>query len=260
MSFILEALKKADAERDRGAVPDLYAQGMLPEAAFEADPDRRGRPWLWLVAGIGLALIAAFAWQWLMPPATPAEPIAASAPPVVTAQTAPTAQTAQTAPAAAAPAAPASTPAAAGEASRPAQLAASEPAAPPPVARAPAAPRTERARPAPKPAAAVARRDAEHADAGPMPKTASKAPPAQHAADAERVPRLTELPDDVRRQVPALKLGGLVYSAAPASRMVLVNGDLQREGSTVAPGLTLERINPKSVIFSLRGQRFEVPI
>ncbi|HRP28401.1 MAG TPA: general secretion pathway protein GspB [Burkholderiaceae bacterium] len=93
-----------------------------------------------------------------------------------------------------------------------------------------------------------------------MPKSASKAPPAQHAADAERVPRLAELPDDVRRQVPALKLGGLVYSAAPASRMVLVNGDLQREGSTVAPGLTLERINPKSVIFSLRGQRFEVPI
>ena len=74
------------------------------------------------------------------------------------------------------------------------------------------------------------------------------------------MPRLAELPDEVRRQVPALKLGGLVYSAAPASRMVLVNGDLQREGSTVAPGLTLERINPKSAVFSLRGQRFEVPL
>lgn len=94
----------------------------------------------------------------------------------------------------------------------------------------------------------------------PAQKTALNASAPPPSAGAERVPRLAELPDEVRRQVPALKLGGLVYSAAPASRMVLVNGDLQREGSTVAPGLTLERINPKSAVFSLRGQRFEVPL
>ncbi|HMN75573.1 MAG TPA: general secretion pathway protein GspB [Burkholderiaceae bacterium] len=253
MSFILEALKKADAERDRGAVPDLYAQGMLPEAAFEADADRRGRPWLWLVAGIGLALIAAFAWQWLMPQAPSDEPVATPAPPAAAAQTAPIV---------AAPATPASVPAAAGDASRSAKPDRSKPAAPPPVAKAPAAPRSERARRAPEPAAAPARRDAERAAAGTTPNAAPKAPAPPPATDTDtgRVPRLAELPDDVRRQVPALQLGGLVYSAAPASRMVLVNGDLQREGSTVAPGLTLERINPKSVVFSLRGQRFEVPL
>lgn len=89
-------------------------------------------------------------------------------------------------------------------------------------------------------------------------------PPAAVSAAAtpasQRVPLLSELPDDVRRQVPALKLGGLVYSAAPASRMLIVNGDIQREGSTVAPGLTLEQIKPKAAVFSLRGQRFEVQL
>ncbi len=117
--------------------------------------------------------------------------------------------------------------------------------------------------PAPVPRSAVASRDAEIADKADTvqaPKATSKAPAPPPAASAEDVPRLADLPDDVRRQVPALKLGGLVYSAAPASRMVLVNGNLQREGSTVAPGLTLERINPKSAVFSLRGQRFEVPL
>jgi len=95
-------------------------------------------------------------------------------------------------------------------------------------------------------------------DTAPAPKASAKTSPLPAAT--ERLPSLAELPDDVRRQVPALKLGGLVYSAAPASRMVIVNGDVQREGSTVAPGLTLDRINPKSAVFSLRGQRFEVPI
>lgn len=253
MSFILEALKKADAERDRGAVPDLYAQGMLPEAAFEAEPDRRGRPWLWLVAGIGLAVIAAVAWQWMTPEAPPAEPVAMPATPAATSQTTPVAVV---------PAASASIPAAAGEAGRTAQDAQREPTPAPSTTKAAAPPRVERAKPvpAPTPRTAVASRDADKADTVPAPKVASKAPAPPPSAGAEHVPRLAELPDDVRRQVPALKLGGLVYSAAPASRMVLVNGDLQREGSTVAPGLTLERINPKSAVFSLRGQRFEVPL
>ena len=253
MSFILEALKKADAERDRGAVPDLYAQGMLPEAAFEAEPDRRGRPWLWLVAGVAPAVPAAAAWQWMTPEAPPAEPVAMPATPAATSQTTPVA----VAPAASASA---SIPAAAGEASRTAQDVQHEPTPAPSATKAAAPQRVERAKPAPAPHAAAASRDADSADMAPAQKTALNASAPPPSAGAERVPRLAELPDEVRRQVPALKLGGLVYSAAPASRMVLVNGDLQREGSTVAPGLTLERINPKSAVFSLRGQRFEVPL
>jgi len=70
---------------------------------------------------------------------------------------------------------------------------------------------------------------------------------------------LTELPEDVRRQVPPMALGGSVYSPQPASRMVIVNGQVTREGSTLGPDLRLEHIGPKSAVFSVRGQRFEMP-
>lgn len=288
MSFILEALKKADAERDRGAVPDLHAQGLLPEAAFEAEPAGRARPWLWLAAGVVLALFAGGVWQWMAadsaPPAAPvaAAPVAAAPAPAVAppipapAAVAPAAPASIAAPVAAAPAAPKT------DSARPAPKGTHEPAsarreakAPPPtpaetagkadashrgglVATAPAARRNEAAQPPAEQPAAAATTSAARSGATASPSPPSKGSPTPPTIPAEHIPQLAELPDDVRRQVPALKLGGLVYSAAPASRMVLVNGDLQREGSAIAPGLTLERINPKSVVFSLRGQRFEV--
>jgi general secretion pathway protein B len=55
-----------------------------------------------------------------------------------------------------------------------------------------------------------------------------------------------------------MSIGGSVYSSQPASRMVIVNGQVLREGSPVAPGVVLEQIDPKSAQFSVRGQRFEV--
>jgi general secretion pathway protein B len=74
-----------------------------------------------------------------------------------------------------------------------------------------------------------------------------------------RTPRLNELPDDLQREVPAMAISGSVYSPQPASRMLIVNGQVFREGSTLAAGLRLEQIGPKSAVFSVRGQRFELP-
>ncbi len=289
MSYILEALKKADAERDRGAVPDLHAQAMLPEAAFEGDPAGRSWPWLWLLSGVGLALIAGVAWHWTGSEAPAVDAATTATPPIAM----PTAA-APTPPASMAASSAAALPASgdganpvtesekqgvvqdAAKAPAPSQDRAKEVA--PTRAEAPqerpevgagaqpsavaAKSRKAEANSSAEPRAAVAARTDAKPDAAPASKSSAKAPakasPPQAAA--ERVPLLTELPDDVRRQVPALKLGGLVYSAAPASRMVIVNGDVQREGSTVAPGLTLENIKPKSAVFSMRGQRFEVPM
>jgi len=73
-----------------------------------------------------------------------------------------------------------------------------------------------------------------------------------------RVPLLGELPDGLRRQLPVLAFSGSVYSDQPASRFVMINGQLLREGDSVAPGLLLERIQPKSVLLRWRDQRFEV--
>jgi hypothetical protein len=41
---------------------------------------------------------------------------------------------------------------------------------------------------------------------------------------------------------------------------LLVNGVLLREGDALTPVLRLEMIGRRTAVFSVRGQRFEVPI
>jgi general secretion pathway protein B len=56
-----------------------------------------------------------------------------------------------------------------------------------------------------------------------------------------------------------LVVGGVVQSSDPASRMLIVDGQVLREGDAPMPGLVLERIGPRAAVFSLRGLRFELP-
>ncbi|MFO1286261.1 MAG: general secretion pathway protein GspB [Rubrivivax sp.] len=55
-------------------------------------------------------------------------------------------------------------------------------------------------------------------------------------------------------------IGGAIYSDQPASRFVVINGMVVREGETAAPGVMLERIGPKSAIVRWREMRIELPI
>lgn len=55
-------------------------------------------------------------------------------------------------------------------------------------------------------------------------------------------------------------IGGAIYSDQPASRFVVINGMVVREGETAAPGVMLERIGPKSAIVRWRDMRIELPI
>lgn len=107
MSFILDALKKAESERSRGAGPVLMDVRI-------AAPRRRLPAWAWVLGGVLLANLVVLAWLLLRAPAAP--------PAAVT-----------PAPAAATPA-PASTPAAAPAVPAPPANATPVPAAPPPVA------------------------------------------------------------------------------------------------------------------------------
>ena len=66
MSYVLDALRRAEAERQRGNVPGLHAQTLpAPEAARES-PDRapgRWGPWLGvavLVAALAAAGVCTF--------------------------------------------------------------------------------------------------------------------------------------------------------------------------------------------------------
>jgi general secretion pathway protein B len=75
-----------------------------------------------------------------------------------------------------------------------------------------------------------------------------------------RAVSLAQLSPEVRRELPPLALGGAIWSDNVASRFVIVNGQVLREGDAAAPGVVLERIGPKAVYLRWRDWRIEIPI
>jgi len=51
-----------------------------------------------------------------------------------------------------------------------------------------------------------------------------------------------------------------MYSKNPADRLLLIDKVLRREGEEVAPGLILEKLQPKQAIFGFRGYRYRVAL
>ena len=256
MSYILEALRKADAERERGAVPDLHAQTLPVRVSDAQIRSPRSSMGLWLGLGVGLAAVAGAAWFFLgrddsvrMAPAaapTVAPVVATAAAPPRAAPAPPTSPAVIALPVAPVP--PVELPAASVPQTQPAVQ--PEPLAPTPVAKPQArAPASPPARPAPAPKPVVS-----------TPKPATSPPKAEPAAPPARVPALAELPAEFRQQVPALVVGGSVYSPQASARMVVINGQVFQEGNNLAPELKLEQIRQKSAVFSIQGQRFEVPL
>ena len=64
----------------------------------------------------------------------------------------------------------------------------------------------------------------------------------------------TGLPPDA----PRLAISGGVYSQSPAQRMLIVNGQVFSEGSEIAPGVTVEQIQPRTAILKFRDARYTV--
>lgn len=63
MSLILDALRKADAERVRGAVPSLHSHP-VPALSAERPPATGARStWPWIAVGIGVGLAGALTWM-----------------------------------------------------------------------------------------------------------------------------------------------------------------------------------------------------
>jgi len=74
-----------------------------------------------------------------------------------------------------------------------------------------------------------------------------------------RVPHLVELPMAFQRQVPDLVFNSHVYSSRPSARSVMINNRYLRMGDTVGP-LRVERITEEGVELSMDGQRFRVGV
>ena len=83
MSYILDALRRADAERERGAVPGLHAHP-VPTSSEAASERAAIRPGTWVMAiAVVLAVFVAVSWQWFTPE-TPRIAAAPAAAPVET--------------------------------------------------------------------------------------------------------------------------------------------------------------------------------
>ena len=265
MSYILDALRKAEAERQRGAVPGLHDQaGAAGLAAVSDASQRRGRR-LPLIIGLlvvavalaGVLMLNRGLWPGAqVPPAQERERQAGPAQAPAGAQTVQSPAPAAGVTVAQAPVPPVTTPAP-GPSSALVLVPAPSPApAPAAVAAAPAVP--------PRAPAAVARsappRDAVPAAPKLAPAGKAAAPPPVSAPAPQPLPRLADLPEAQRRELPPMVVSGAVQSPDPASRMLILDGQVLREGDAPAPGLLLERIGPRAAVFSRGGVRFEIPL
>ena len=244
MSYILDALRRADAERERGVVPSLQSQQhTVVEEDDAAVP--RSRLLLWVIVGLGGALLALLAWTLL----GGGDDAAAAG--------------GRRVGGAGRGGADASAVASAREVVAP--VTADAVPAPPPAAvtavvPAPVAPVPRQSRRyLPRRRAADGRNDraAPH-DASRRHRSGSDGSGDTPAASTPRIYAQGELPEDVRRDLPRIAINGSSYSGDAASRMVMINGQIFHEGDSLGAGLVLEKINRRSAVLAFRGWRYEV--
>ena len=221
MSFILDALRKSEHERERRALPALIERPVSGRAPSKLPLVLGGLAALLLVNFIVLGFVL------LRPGSAP--PPAATIGPSTPAAMPELRERARAAPVGA----PART--------RPLDAEATEPEAdgnvpvPPPITRAAADPALSN----PRPLVSRSRAAAE--------------PP------ADNVRSINDLPEPVAGGLPHINVDLHVFADAPAQRFVVINGQRLREGDQLREGPRLERITPDGVILSYHGTRFQVP-
>jgi len=221
MSYVLEALRRADAERQHGQANAL----LLAEPGAPQPPPAHGSPALprrrhqLLVLLALLVLAALLIWAWMVQSGgVPSDRVPAasvetrpSAPSLTQGAHAPSLETHESAPPSPEP-----------------------PLAPGgrPLTRAPfAAPVPKGPILAPQPK--------------PEPPVVTHAPPTPTASNPA-TPR------------PLLRVSGVTYSENPAHRMLIVNGRVVQEGQELEPGHTLESIGPRSAVIQHGATRYNV--
>lgn len=288
MSYILEALKKAERERDVGAVPNIASEHIEPELA----PANH-----WKLLGIGIAalnvvLLVAVAvillndqeradatalnvapgsaspaegLATLQPPPPPPQVARAPAPPAPLTPPAPSVDESVST----APPAPAVQPMQASIESTPDEV---------PVVPAPVAPETpEQASPTSKSASpetadsmpaqvAMTSKPTAAIPRPPLSEPVQKVEPAPIEPEEaepepiieEIIPSLQELSSDFKQSVPPFEINVHVYADEVQRRFVLMDMKKYREGDRLPNGIFLEEIRPGGLVLDFRGVRFVV--
>lgn len=76
--------------------------------------------------------------------------------------------------------------------------------------------------------------------------------------DENKIYKVKELPLSIRQNLPLFSISALLYSSNPASRMVRINDQMMYEGQDLTAGLKLEEIAKDGVIFRHQKCRFWV--
>jgi general secretion pathway protein B len=94
------------------------------------------------------------------------------------------------------------------------------------------------------------------------PAPASMAPPFAGAnRNAPTVPASTAQQAPVRglpADAPKLVISGSVYSPDPAKRMLIVNGQMVREGADAGQGVVVHEVKPESAVLGFKGNNYTV--
>lgn len=69
---------------------------------------------------------------------------------------------------------------------------------------------------------------------------------------------ISDIPDNVRKRIPRIAFEGHVYSSTPSRRSVMINGHKMREGDAIGEDLMLEEITPEGAEFEYKGYRFKL--
>jgi general secretion pathway protein B len=243
MSFILDALKKSESDRQRQSGPALFEVKVAP-------PRTRLPLWAIAIAALLAVNLGIVMWMLLRHPSGGVAADAGAAANTRLASAAPPAP-AQAVPPAAAPVAAA---------------------APPPVSPPAGA---EPALTAPATQAAVAAASAAAGPGGPAASAADQQNPADYAPAEEAPP--AALSNHVRRgtesgvplyqdaaatpgtQIPQLRLDFHMFAAQPQDRFVMINMHKLHEGELTPEGVRVESITPDGAVLSYNGSRFLLP-
>ncbi|MEJ2698154.1 MAG: general secretion pathway protein GspB [Desulfuromonadales bacterium] len=257
MSFILDALKKAEQKRREGSIPDLQTMH-VPE------PGHPGKRSLWLVVVTVVLVVngGLLAWLVFKSPDAGREKAASLSPapaPISTEKESPKTAV-QVSPAATShnltsPEAKKTLPPAASSAGNDELVVASAASreAPPKAIPSTKPEAVGNGAPAQSTVKKEKRTDTDR------PVAASSATAGSPLPNGHRVYELNELPEEIRQGVPVLTLSLHFYTPRAEARMVRINGRNLREGDAVSGGVRVDEITPEGVIFKLQGLRFEVP-
>lgn len=245
MSYILDALRKAEHERQRGQVPN-------PLASPPWSPASRHSRWLWLGAGIGLSGNIALLVYLLLRPQSAPEPTPVLTPAPMAVAPGPVAVPAPII----APKEPGITPLPVAPVS-PSSTAAAKPLASPSLTpeRAPSKAPASTSLSATRAPTTVGRE--RRREPAPIPKPTAGGPSVTFGP--EPPPLLEMLPASARRGLPA-KLDIHVYSPDADKRFVVFNGQRYREGESIGEGAVLETVTPGGATVRQGSRRFRLAV